>query len=96
MSQFYHARRPIGLALGICPRLGISLARIYLLPVVYISPVVQFHQFNYVLVLEPVIFHMYELIFRKAAEVLLCIKISIASLSNLEPFRTKSLNFKYS
>src|SRR5256885_15867889 len=37
ISQFYHARRPIGLALGICPRLGTSLAKIYLLPVVYIS-----------------------------------------------------------
>ena len=45
----------LGLALGICPKLGTSLARIYLLAVAYVSLVVQFHQFNYVLVLEPAI-----------------------------------------
>ena len=46
MSQFYHARRPIGLALG----RATSLVGIYLLAVVYISlaPRANFHQFNYV------------------------------------------------
>jgi hypothetical protein len=37
MSQICHARRFIGLALGICPKLDTSLASVYLLAVVYIS-----------------------------------------------------------
>jgi hypothetical protein len=37
VSQFYHARRLIGLALGIYPKLGTSLAKICLLVVEYIS-----------------------------------------------------------